>query len=51
MSELPLPSFPPPAGLSMVGDDAAGFCADGVCEVPGGSLPAEPAAADHRAED
>ncbi|PYG01577.1 hypothetical protein SAMN05216184_10135 [Georgenia satyanarayanai] len=34
MSEPVLPAFPPPAGLTMVGDDDAGTCVDGVCHVP-----------------
>lgn len=34
MSEPVLPTFPPPAGLTMVGDDDAAVCVDGVCAVP-----------------
>ncbi|WP_413452687.1 hypothetical protein AA0Y32_09470 [Georgenia phoenicis] len=42
MTEPVLPTFPPPAGLTMVGDDDAAVCVDGVCTVP---------AADDRTED
>lgn len=35
MTEPLLPTFPPPAGLTMVGADDAAVCVDGVCALPG----------------
>lgn len=34
MSELPITPFAAVPGLESLGDEAAGFCADGVCAVP-----------------
>ena len=34
MSELPITPFAPVPGLESLGDESAGFCADGVCAVP-----------------
>ena len=46
MNEPVLPAFP---GLTTFGDDAAGFCADGACEVPddAASAPARTAPEGH----
>lgn len=34
MSELPITPFAAVPGLESLGDESAGFCADGVCAVP-----------------